>query len=573
MADLLGIPGTGLVGSALGVGNEVSEVQTALDTRKEELSSATSAISLLQGAQDIMGGRLGDVLKGNLPSGLTGLEVASAASKAQSIITKMMQVLPTDLTNNHAIEAMLSNQLSVMSQQMFMSGNAAKNAAGLYAKAKDALLPVMDEFVNTVDGLSGDTLGRLGNIQSVLQSGATGGFNLQSLGSSLTSIIPGPFADLKDKTNRLQARILGGGDFSAQRIMSIMSSLDGMKISIPAELQQLAPILAGGCSYAESLVTGAQYKMNDILQRLDNMKSFPEDLVQSIRPGDMFNRSFSQIRDMYESMESQISQLQSGVAAEDICTIVPAIEDYVGKVNGLMGIFQTLGNREFMTAMLDPANEYGQKMQGFADLIKGGITEQMTSVFNDTQSLVRDAKATFNMVRGIIDGSFSSLSTVTSMMSRVSTITDSIKSGISTVKNLLNTFDVVPEADVNAFMASVGQTAPAAQEAILTGNLKSFEKTIANPQNITKYGQAVTAIKQYMTESRDKLTVDSAGQLGLLSSVMTGMHRRQLNALWLVNLPLQRSQLLKEFKIYAKSFIEPTEQLYKNVVATLPKGQ
>lgn len=540
---------------------DLSTTKRALKLRRQELDKASKIVSLLTSTTDFLTDKFFDLLSSNAVVQSVA-EAKQFASSTKSLIADLVSEIPEEMKILDPEEAKLFKQFKVLAQELFMSQNVKDNVASLMAMSKDELVGVLDSFHQDLDGTVSDVKEYIGSFKAALTNSPDIGKITSTLATSLPKL-RSIVSNAKDKTVSLQGRLLSGNDFSKERIESLVGVLKSFKEEVP-EAPTFSSLLSDNYSSLASRATALTSDYGSIISRASNLANFKDSLLATIKPGDIFASNFSKFYSMYDSISSNINVIESSLKSGLDIKSIGGLRDSVSKVNTLISAIKTLGNKQFVTQLTDTANTLDLK--NISDQILSAIdpSGQFGQIKSQIKTLERDVKAAIKMAERVLKGKVPSKSVLEAIEARIDSTTSVIKSGISTFRNLLNTFDPIPTADAKAFMDSVSKIAPAAKDAILNSNIVQFAKVLASPQYLTMFGQAIGELREFAAKQKD-LTIQQSARIGQVIAFMAGQHKRILLSSALSNIPMQRSTALKSMDIFVKSVIEPMELLVKDL--------
>jgi hypothetical protein len=407
-----------------------------------------------------------------------------------------------------------------MVQQLFLGPNAATNVAGLMKSAAGDLLSKVTGFSTDVFNIGPEVQSFADDLVAVVESG-----HAETIKPNLEANTPKmkeQLEDIKQKTAGLQARINSKSDFSPQRMSSLIGSLSAFKALIPAGTQ------------------------------LSSL--FTKDTLSSILPGDIFSGNFTKLYSLYDNISNNISAMEKfkGSTAKSM----EALSTGMSMINSVIGQLGTLSNKQFKTDLSDESSDIVQQMKQFGEALLGHVFPM-----DEVKSLDRDVRALAKAAEDIVSkGKIPAIENILSLAARAQDTVNSIVTNMDTVKTVINVFEPPITTDVNAFMSSIGNIAPAALEAIVQGEMVEFEKSIKDPMMLTLAGQAVSQLNTFM-KSQTNLTVADSSDFGTLISFLSGQHKRQTQAAYVSNTGAQRSRALKSFDIFVNKYMTPMKLL------------
>ena len=478
-------------------------------------------------------------------------------AELSSIVADLVQEIPIKIKDKDFTEDNLHSQLKVMTQQLLLGPNAKDNVAGLMKYGKDALVKTIDTFQSDINDLAtqagdfADDLGVLVNDPNIRQIKT----NISSAVSTLNSKLD----DVKQKTASLQTRISSKNDFSLQRIDGIVTTLNEMKNLIPS-----AANLGSLYSAQSNTMTTNSKSISDsftsIISHAGRVAGFKDSLVANILPGDIFASNFTKLYSMYKEIGSSLESVKSNLKTGDATRVLQSVGNVIGKVNSIIGQVKTLGNKQFATDLKNTADSTVQQMKSLGDNIIAHVfpVAEVKKVENDVKALVKTVDRIIN------GGKVPTPAVVTALKNRIDANIGTVKNNLTTFVNILNVFEPAVTADIKAFTASIGNIAPAANDALLQGDVAKFEKTLTNPNLLTLAGHAVAEINSFLATAENLTTPDLA-KIGTLISFLGGQHKRQLQAASIMNLAENRKKALKSFDYFVTTFLEPTRMLVKDL--------
>ena len=591
---------------------EINKISQSFDKRLTELRTAAWVLSQLKSANDYTRAGMVELIIKNSGTRVSQ-EMKSLVPVASKLIADMIKEIPPEVigkvTKFDAEAAALHSQLKVGVQQLLLADKAAENIGGLMSVAKDNLHGDAGRFAVAVTGMVNTAAEFLDGFQSAV--GSTSG--MASFSKILKKRIPDmktAISEARQKTVELQSRIFSGGDFSPQRIAAIKDPLE-LAASVVPQLPTIASIfspsappldipttpalealmpsgIVGSATSALSSILGASFapsiavasgsfsknsgviannamvrEATDLVncwsvlgERIKNLSTFKDDLVANIKPGDLFKSNFSHMYNIYKSIFSDIDQASARFANDstpgNAAAAMQSINSALAKMRTIVGLIQTLGNKKFQAAINDKLLEPVQKISAFSGqltnfLSPGGTFDQVKNAVNNIK---RDATIATRLAERLLKGKVPQVSTLLALKDRLMSSANTVQSGVTTFRNILNTFDMKPTANVNAFMATVGVAGHAGGEAVIQGNAVALAKTLQSPSQITFYGQAIESLKS-LASSMPGITVEQRSVMSSVMSILAGWHKRQVSGMWLANIPVQRSQALKEIDIFA----------------------
>lgn len=579
---------------------DFDKIDQAITHRRGQLKTATMALSLLKNSNDFVRDGLVQTCIENSGVNIPA-ELRPMVPQMSKLISKLVADIPPEVLGKASKldqeAAALHSQLKAGAQQLLLGEKAAENVGSLMKTAADNLHGDAGKFSDTIGGISKEATDYLDNFQAAVAD--TPG--LSKFSSDLKASLPSMKAKLEEarqKTVELQSRVLSGGDFSPQRIQAIKTPLELAKTVVPA-LPKIASIFYPGSPKIDipefpgsSLLSGlitpggetegqitldrgggnlverakqAQSDFDDLATRITNLSTFREGILENIKPGDLMKSSFSTLYDVYKEAISEVDAASTKMGASPD-KAMSAVSSVIGKVNSMMGIFQTLGNKKFQTDLKDTAIPVVQKMMGFAENLKTMLSPDglVSQIKSQVGTMVRDVKAIGQLANRLMNGRVPSISTLAALAGRVSSVATSIQSGVTTLRNVVNTFEMKPTASAAAFMASVGQLAPSAEEAILTGNAAQLSGTLTSLDMMNQYSAALVQLKNFAGQYGN-MSIADAANLGVMISWLSGRSAAGNGSRYLASVAAQRSRAVKELELINDSQLKPMEMLLSRI--------
>ena len=589
----------------------ISKANSAIDHREDELGKAIFTISLLKSAPDFLREKAIETYINN--SGVTApKELQAFIPQISTIVSDAFNKIPAEsmgkLTKFSQEVGVLHSQFKMGTQQLLLGEKAAANISSLIAAARDNLHSDSGNFSTAIGGIKETALGFLDGIQQAAET--TPG--LRSFSSDLRSSLPelrAAVTEAQDKTVQLQSRVLSGGDFSPARISAIKTPLDAARALVPsmpaivslfstgapktlmptlASLSALMPggtfggastagsptsgTVGGGSLLSEMTKIGAQF--NKIMSTTTNMSTFKDDLPKAIKPGDLLKDNFSDVYSVFKNIKSGIETVGVNLDASTPANGMEALSAVMGQMSAITGIIQTLGNKQFQSDLGDNMNASVQKMNTFAGVLTGVLAPggALDAVKTKVATMTNDVKAVGQIANRILKGKVPAVSTLLALKDRIMSTADTIQSGMSTFRTALNTFSPTVTTDSRAYLASVGEIGSAVKEAIMTMNASALNKTLQSPNELTVYGQMVTAMSTFL-QANGQISVENAAIISVVTDTMRGLHDRQMTGNYLKNVAAQRSQAQIEAKINIKAldYLKMLVGLMANIKST-PKS-
>jgi len=523
----------------------------------------------MNSTSDFLTASFGNLLSSNA-STQSEAESKQAAYQIKSTVASLIDTVPDELGNMDPSEVKLFKQFKVLTQQLLLSDNASGNVAGMMRMAKDGIANELDGINSDVASLGDTAKSFIGEFQNIASTSS----DIASIGTRIATALPSMREKLynaKDRTASLQARIASNKDFSKERVAALIQSLADFKNIVP-DAPAFTSIMSDEYQEMPTEVDSIKTRYESVVQKATGLADFKDNLINAVKPGDIFSSNFSTLYSMFNSISGNLSSVEGAAKSGLDLKTIAGMRDAVSKANNIISTVKTLGNKQFTNQLTDIANSSTQEMMNLASNIKGAIlpTGPLGGVRDQIKTMERDVKTVLKMAEGVLKGKMPDVATLGAVYNRVTSTVDSIKSGIDTFKGLINMFDPAPTADATAYMESIGKIAPAAKDAIMTSSIQQFAKALTNPQYLTSFGQSVGEIQNFLSVKGPSLTIDQSARVGQVMSFMAGQHRRVMLSASLADIPLQRSESLKSMDIFVKSVIEPMELLVKDLEKELP---
>jgi len=529
----------------------LSKVLEFTDHRRKEVANTKKLVTMLKDTSDYGMARLTNTISKNMGSDKTTTELSRAAKEVSNIVASVLTEIPERVKSKNYEEDVLFSQFSALSQQMFMSDDIAKNVEGLVSASAKSLATTVGGLESDIDTLGKDALSFMDEFAQIVKK-----VPIPSTIDKMSAAIPDVEASIKaalDKTSALQSRISSGKDFSDFRITDLVSSLNNISSMIPSKGAEFA--FSGN---AMSMVDRASSAM-DTLQQIQSWKtrleSYKDQVATIVKPGDIFNKNFSQI---YKALESSSSMLGSipGMLKSNPAAALSAFGDLKSKADAVAGLITSLGNTKIKDKLSDLGTQSNKQMQSFTRRLNG-----VQLPFDEIGQLKYNLKAITKTAEKYATGMLktSAPTIIEKLRANTESILGTIKSSLGTFKTVLNAYDPPATTDVKVFMDSIGKIAPAARDALIQGQITDFKKTLESPAFLTKAGNAVAALGEFSAKARTKLTSADMNMINIVSNYLSGEHKRAMMSMWIANLASQRSSAAKSLDSFVSSFIHPIE--------------
>lgn len=541
---------------------DFNKIVAAFATRRKELQDAVNLTNIFKGAPDVLVSKFVGSVAQNAPT-QTPEEEESLLAKATGTLGTIFSSEPENTSGKLNVEDSLYSQHLMLTQQLLLSGSPAGNMATLAATAKKALSGEIDSFKKDFETLRKDTVGLADSFINVMEGIEPGAATNPA--EALQQALPAMrtlLSDAQQKTVNLHSRILSGKEFSGERMDSLISTLKGIKDSVAPSAFAFAPFFSGSSPQPVDKIDSLMEQFQGIVQKGKNLSTFRQDALNVLKPGDLFKGNFSQMYGMFKQMSGGLSAI-AGQKGGDAAKGFQALDSVMSQVNTMTGMMQTLGNKKFRQDLIDEGNDYVKQFKVLEGELASnfGSVSGLFSVEDDLKKMRTDIRTLTKSIKDAANGKMSPIEAILNIKNSVSSIEETVQNKVDTFKTALSIFDPKPTADATAYVASVGSLAPTAAEAVFSGSMVNFEKTLQTVGDLTKYGQAIQEIKNIT--SQKKITLETASQLASLASKLGGLHKRQMQGMMSSNLPAWRSQLLKEQQIFANKSIAPYELLVK----------
>jgi len=529
----------------------LSKVLEFTEHRRKEVAGTKKLVTMLKDTSDYGMARLTNTIAKNIGSDKTTTELSRAANEVSNIVASVLKEIPDRVKSKNFEEDVLFSQFSALTQQMFMSDDIAKNVEGLVSTSAKSLATTVDALTKDVDKLGEDALSFMDEFSEIVKK-----VPVPSTIDKMTAAIPDVTQTIQEalaKTSALQSRINSGLDFSDFRITDLVGSLNKISSIIPSKGAEF-PFSDSAMTMVDR-ASSAISTMQQIQAWKTRLENYKDQVATIIKPGDIFNKNFSQI---YKALGSSTSMLGSipAMLKSNPASAMSAFGDLKSKADAIAGMVTSLGNTKIKDKLSDVTSQANAQMQSFARRLKN-----IELPFEGMDKLKYNLKAITKTAEKYATGTLKTAAPtiIDALRKNTESILGTVKSSLNTFKTVLNAYDPPATTDVKVFMDSIGKIAPAARDAIIQGQITDFKKTLESPAFLTKADNAVAALGEFSAKVRTKLTSADMNMINIVSNYLSGEHKRAMMSMWIANLASQRSSAAKSLDSFVSSFIHPIE--------------
>lgn len=526
----------------------MKEVNTFLKKRVDEIKKTKSIVSLFKDTTDIMSSKLVDTVLEEAPI-TEGANFTQVSKQVANAVSEIIKEVPQRVKSTTYEEDTMYSQFMGMTQQLLFSDDSAENIQSLVSLAnknmatetrnareqahllKDKMTTFLNDFRNQVEAHPNPEM-----------------LDITDVSNNVLREV----SEAKDKMTQLQARVLNKQDFSDFRISQLKNILAAAKDKIPNK--EMVSVFNPDTGTLLNSIEEFRAKLNDINKIKSQIQSYKDNVMNTVKPGEVFLSNFTQIYNMFKSLENELEISPSLNTSSALTTF----SNMKSKLDSISGFISLLGTKKFTTALSDESNIAVEQVDKFTESL-----QELPDPTDKVDDIEYSAKAMIRTAERYITGAFKqeALPILDQLEEKMDEGFSIIEENLDTFETISNIFDPPQTSDVIAYMDALGTVAPAAMDALLTGDINSFQKTMESPTMLTQAGQAITEMKSFATNNADKMSIIDKNMFGVVSSYLAGEHKRAMMSLWIGNTAARRSKALTSLDLTVNKFIRPVEKL------------
>jgi len=532
---------------------DLDKISEFIQHRKKEITTTKRLVSMLQDSSDFSASKLVSSIAKELPES-TPVEAIQALNAMSSIIAEVNNEIPDRVKSKTYAEDIMFSKFSSMVQQIMLSPDVSSNVEGMVSASAKSMAKEVESLTSDVKSLREDAEAFLSEFKSIVDSKKPAN-STEKIGKAKKDI-EALILEAKNKTSELQSRILSGKDFSKFRTEDLTRVLTEIREAVPTKgIEYMFVDQSVGIVENAGKLRSAVSELGAWKDRLQGMKSSIRD---QIKPGDIFNKNFSQMYKTFESMLNSTKGINPSIPEKSLAML----GSIKSNSSALSGIISSLGNTNIKNKLDDISSEANLRTDKFLNDVKNFELpiEELKGIEYNMKAMVKTAE---KYVAGTLKPKVQSI--LDTMESNMTKHFNKAESMFGEFKSLLTTFDPPLNADMTAFMDSVGRVAPAARDAMLQGNIENFKKTLESPMFLTSAGAAVESLKKFTETAKSALTVADSNMVNIVSSYLSGEHKRAMMSMWISNISGQRSAALKSLDGFVANTLTPVDMMLQTL--------